>query len=178
VTVVVRPAAPADFAEIARLTVAAYRADGQLDAAHGYEGTLADVGTRAAEAEILVAVDGTAVVGAVTFVLPGTRYAELSNAGEAEFRMLAVDPAAQRRGVARVLVRACVDRARALDCSALVISVRDFAVPAQRLYASFGFERTPGLDWSPVPGVRLLAMRLELGRVPVDASADQLEGHP
>src|SRR6266540_4491222 len=98
--VVVRPAGPADYDAVARLTVAAYRADGQLAGGpeHGYARVLADVAGRAEVAEVLVAGAAGQVVGAVTFVLPGTPLAEMSRPGEAEFRMLAVDPAGQRRG--------------------------------------------------------------------------------
>ncbi|WP_327006205.1 GNAT family N-acetyltransferase [Dactylosporangium sp. NBC_01737] len=158
----VRRAAPDDYAEVARLTVEAYRADGQLEEEHGYGDVLADVATRAGHSEILVATDGAALLGAVAFVLPGSRYAELSKPGEAEFRMLAVDPAAQRRGVARALVRACVERAAALGCGSLVISTRDRNAAAFALYDTFGFVREPALDWTPVPGVRLLGLRLKL----------------
>jgi ribosomal protein S18 acetylase RimI-like enzyme len=76
--------------------------------------------------------------------------------------MLAVDPAAQGRGVGRALVRACVERSLGAGCTAVVICVRDIAVAAQKLYESFGFERTPDLDWSPLPDVRLWALRLPL----------------
>jgi hypothetical protein len=34
---------------------------------------------------------------------------------------------------------------------------------AQRLYEGAGFTRAPGRDWSPVPGLTLLAYELELG---------------
>ncbi|MEU4642229.1 GNAT family N-acetyltransferase [Micromonospora sp. NPDC023814] len=161
----VRRAGPADFAAVARLTVAAYEADGQLKGEHGYGAVLADVAARAEHGEVLVAADQEtgAVLGSVTFVLPGSRYAELSGAGEAEFRMLAVDPAAQGRGVGAALVEACVSRATELGCSAVVICVRSgFAASAQRLYRRRGFVRVPELDWSPLAGVELLALRLEL----------------
>lgn len=161
----VRRAGPADFAAVARLTVAAYEADGQLKNEHGYAAVLADVASRARDGEVLVAVDDATgeLLGSVTLVLPGTRYAELSRAGEAEFRMLAVDPAAQGRGVGAALVEACVSRATALGCSAVVICVRDgFAASAQRLYRRRGFVRVPELDWVPVDGVHLLGLRLEL----------------
>ncbi|RKN40006.1 GNAT family N-acetyltransferase [Micromonospora endolithica] len=163
---VVRPAGPADFPAVARLTVAAYEADGQLKGENGYAVTLADVATRAAHGEVLVAVDADhgQVLGSVTFVLPGTRYAEMSGPGEAEFRMLAVDPAAQGRGVGAALVDACLARAAGLGCAAVVICVRDgFAVPARRLYERRGFVRVPAKDWSPLPGVDLLGLRLDLG---------------
>jgi ribosomal protein S18 acetylase RimI-like enzyme len=163
-SVVVRAARPADYDDIARLTVAAYEADGQLEGGIGYGKVLADVATRAAHGEMFVAVDEDSdkPLGAVTFVLPGGAYSEVARDGEAEFRTLAVDPAVQRRGVARALVEACVDRASALGCTALVISVRDFAEPARRLYAKFGFERRPERDWKPMPEVQLLALYLKL----------------
>ncbi|WP_319459499.1 GNAT family N-acetyltransferase [Micromonospora sp. RTP1Z1] len=163
----VRRADPADHPAVARLTVAAYEADGQLKGENGYAVVLADVATRAATGEVLVAVDGSTgeVLGAVTFVLAGTPYAELSGPGEAEFRMLAVDPAAQGRGAGAALARACVARATELGCSAVVICVRSgMAVPAHRLYERLGFVRVPEKDWSPLPGVELLGLRLDLIR--------------
>jgi ribosomal protein S18 acetylase RimI-like enzyme len=164
VSLTVRAATPADYDEIARLTVAAYEADGQLEGEIGYEKVLADVATRAAHGDMFVAVDDDTdkPLGAVTFVMPGGRYSELARDGEAEFRTLAVDPAAQRRGVAWALVEACIDRAAALGCAALVISVRDFAEAAQRLYQKFGFVRQPERDWKPMPQVQLFAMYLKL----------------
>ncbi|MFG1872372.1 GNAT family N-acetyltransferase [Micromonospora arborensis] len=163
----VRPAEPADFPAVARLTVAAYEADGQLKGEHGYGTVLADVSSRAASGEVLVAVDEVtdAVLGSVTFVLPGTPFAELSGPGEAEFRMLAVDPGAQGRGVGAALAKACVDRAAELGCTAVVICVRaGMADSAHRLYARLGFVRAPEKDWSPAADVDLLGLRLDLTR--------------
>ncbi|MEU7870700.1 GNAT family N-acetyltransferase [Dactylosporangium sp. NPDC049140] len=154
--------AVSDYADVSRLTVEAYRADGQLEAAPEYAAVLADVASRAEAADTLVAeVDGV-LLGAVTFTLAGGKYAEVSRAGEAEFRTLAVDPAAQRRGVARALVQACLERAAGFGCRAVVICVRDDNSGAFALYERFGFVREPSLDWSPVPKVNLLGLRLEL----------------
>jgi predicted N-acetyltransferase YhbS len=166
----IRPALPSDYDSISRLTVAAYEADGQLVTESGYASALADVAARAGAAatDVLVAADEASgqVLGAVTFVRSGSPYAELSGPGEAEFRMLAVDPAAQRRGAGEALVRACVDQATRLGCTALVICTRDFSLPAHRLYARLGFVRTPERDWSPLPGVDLIALRLDLAGGP------------
>lgn len=163
-TVTVRPAVAADHPAISRLTLGAYEADGQFVGAEHYTSVLADVAGRAGAGELLVAVSpADSVLGAVLYVAAGSAYAEISRPGEAEFRMLAVDPAAQGRGVGRALVHACVERAVGAGCTAVVICVRDFAVAAQKLYESFGFERTPDLDWSPAAGVCLWALRLPLG---------------
>ena len=159
----VRGAAAEEFDTIAALTVGAYRADRQLDGEHDYGTALADVATRAAAGELLVAVgEDDKLLGAVTFVLPGSPYAEISRSGEAEFRMLAVDPAAQGRGVGARLAMTCIDRAVAAGCSAVVICVRDMAAPARRMYDRLGFTPIPERDWSPYPGVHLVALRLDL----------------
>jgi ribosomal protein S18 acetylase RimI-like enzyme len=164
----VRAVAAAEYDAVGRLTVTAYRDSGQLSTGD-YEAELRDVAARVDAGEVLVAVDGRSddLLGTVTFVLPGTAYSELSRPGEAEFRMLAVDPAAQGKGVGEALVRACIDLASRQGLRALVLYTRDVAVNAQRLYQRLGFVRTPELDWTPVPAVALLAMRLDLpGRSP------------
>lgn len=164
----VRQVTEAEYAVAGDICVAAYRADGQLDpAADSYAAVLADVAGRAAHGDVLVAVDDSSTgerepLGCVTFVLPGSRYAEIARPGEGEFRMLAVDPGAQGRGVGAALVRACLDRAAALGCTAVAICTRDFNKTALRLYGRFGFVRVPERDWSPMPGIDLCALRIEL----------------
>lgn len=163
-TVTIRVAGPGDFDAVGALSVAAYRRGGHFDDdGAAYARQLADAAGRARDAELLVAVDAAgAVCGTVMFVPPGTRYSELAGAREAEFRMLAVDPAAQGRGVGSALVRACLERATAAGYEAVVICVRDFAADVHRLYERLGFTRLPARDWSPVPGVALLAYRIAL----------------
>ncbi|HEY7223461.1 MAG TPA: GNAT family N-acetyltransferase [Micromonosporaceae bacterium] len=160
--IVIRAATPDDFAAIAELTVEAYEADGQLGPETTYRSTLANVAGRASAGQILVAVEGCDVLGAVLLVWPGSVYSELAGAGEAEFRMLAVAPKAQRRGIGERLVRACLDHARAGGAERVVISARDFVEAAQRLYARMGFIRLPERDWTPVPGVHLVALQFDL----------------
>ena len=45
---------------------------------------------------------------------------------------------------------------------ARVICTRDRNAAAPALYDSAGFVREPALDWTPVPGVTLLGLRLKL----------------
>jgi len=158
----VRRARAEEYDAIGELTVEVYRDlhGGTLDE---YELELRDVARRAADAEVYVAVgtDG-AVLGSLAFAAHGSEYAELSHPGEAVFRMLAVGTSARGRGVGRLLVQACVDRARELRMDRLRLSTRPFMHDAHRLYERMGFTRTPDLDWEPQPGIDLLTYSLEL----------------
>jgi ribosomal protein S18 acetylase RimI-like enzyme len=159
----VRRAAPEDLETIGRLTVAAYAPylDDTLD--DGYIQHLRDTARRDREAEVWVAVDddGT-VLGSVTSCPEGSPWRELAKPGEGEFRMLAVDPAAQGRGVGRALVQHVVAGFRSDGSRAVVLCSMTTMTPAHRVYEGLGFARAPDLDWSPVPDVDLLAYRLDL----------------
>ncbi|HEY1176228.1 MAG TPA: GNAT family N-acetyltransferase [Phytomonospora sp.] len=165
----VRVATPGDYAEAGRIAVDAYRAHGHLGDADGpggfYAEKLADAASRAADSTLLVAVDSStgAVLGTVAYMEHGSPMAEMSAPGEAEFRMLAVDPRAERRGVGEALVNACVERARANGRTAVAICSRgDVAEGAMRLYRRLGFVRTPDKDWEPVPGISLIGWRVDV----------------
>jgi len=167
-TLDIRAATPDDYPAIAELTVEAYQAGGHLDGEAGYRTVLADVAGRAAEGDVLVAVDGRDVLGSVLLVRTGSAYSEIAGPGEVEFRMLAVSPKAQGRGIGERLVQACLDRARAGGATWVVISARDFIQAALRLYARMGFVRIPERDWSPAPGISLVALRYDLTAPPSD----------
>ncbi|HUQ54754.1 GNAT family N-acetyltransferase [Lentzea sp.] len=155
----IRPAREADLSVVGAITVQAYSADGYVTAHDDYARTLADATSRFRDADLLVAEDGETgeVLGSVTVVHPGTPYAEISRPGELEFRMLSVSPAARGRGVGEFLVRAVIDRARAAGVSHVVLSSSEKMLAAHRLYQRLGFTRLPERDWSPVPGLDLLA---------------------
>jgi GNAT superfamily N-acetyltransferase len=164
-TVTVRPVHTGELAAVGDLTVDAYTADGYLVEDDSYVTALRDVATRAREAEVYVAELADppgSLAGTVTFCPEGSPWCEVAGAGEGEFRMLAVDPAARRRGVAAALVGLCVERSRELGYAALVLSSLAMQRPAHRLYERLGFRRTPELDWSPLDGVDLIAFRLDL----------------
>ncbi|GAA3878937.1 GNAT family N-acetyltransferase [Saccharothrix violaceirubra] len=159
----VRPARTEELSDIGALTVAAYTADG-LDPASGYVTVLADAATRARDAVLLVAVDpeGTCL-GTVTVARHGTPYAERCRQGEVEFRMLAVAPAARRRGVAEALVRTVLRTARDEGAHTVVMSSKPSMTTAHRLYHRLGFTRTPDRDWEVFPGLTLVTFALGLG---------------
>ncbi|WP_313821650.1 GNAT family N-acetyltransferase [Citricoccus sp.] len=91
---------------------------------------------------------GPVIAGSVVLTLPGMPMSETAREGELEFRMLAVDPRVQRRGVARALVRAAIDRAEQLEgVAAVVLTTMESMSGAHRLYESEGFVRVPERDW-------------------------------
>ena len=159
----IRRARPEELEEVGRTTVAAYTAYLDEDGESDYVTHLRDAARRDREAELWVAVDddGT-LLGSVTSCPEGSPWRELSQRGEGEFRMLAVDPAAQGRGVGTALVNHVVDAFRAQGAHAVVICSMTTMGGAHRIYRALGFARDPALDWSPVPGVDLVAFRLDL----------------
>ncbi|MFE1439244.1 GNAT family N-acetyltransferase [Streptomyces sp. NPDC058739] len=151
----IRPALPGEYDDLGELTAQAYLQDDLLTFGDNdwYLGELRNVAKRAAAAEVLVATDDGRLLGGVTFVPSAGPMADLAGPGEAEIRMLAVAHDARGRGAGEALVRACVDRARALEgCTGVVLSTQDAMRAAHRIYERLGFVRAPGRDWQPLPG--------------------------
>lgn len=165
--VVIRAILPAEHDALGELTVRSYFDGGFLLGGldDPYAPVLRDVDRRAATALVLVAAAEGRLLGGVTLAFPGSPLAELGGPGEAEIRMLAVDPAAHGRGIGSALAAACVERSRAEPgIERVVLCSQQSMRAAHRLYARLGFERAPRLDWSPLPGVDLWAFGLDLQR--------------
>ena len=158
----IRRALPEELEEVGRLTAEVYVSDGYLAEGDGYVIELVDTPRRAREAEIWVAVDDGKVLGSVTFAPVGSAYREIGRDDEGEFRMLAVSPAARGRGIGRALVERCVQRSRELGYAGVRMSSMDEMTSAHRIYERLGFTRVPEDDWSPEPGVALLAYAARL----------------
>jgi ribosomal protein S18 acetylase RimI-like enzyme len=158
-----RRARSEDHEAIGEITVAAY--EQFLSGAEDfYIEHLRDAASRDRDAELWVATDDESgeVLGAVTVCPIGSPWREIGTNDEAEFRMLAVGPGAQRRGVGSGLMDLVVRRAREDGARAIVLSSLAEMTAAHRIYARQGFERVPERDWSPAPGVQLIAFRKEL----------------
>lgn len=162
----VREVRPGEHEALARLTLAAYLEVPGVEGDGEYLEELADVAGRAAQVPVLVAVDPAtgAVLGGVTYVPGPGPFAETERPDEAGFRMLAVDPAAQGRGVGRALVEACIGRARAAHRRRLVLLTLPSMTAAHALYRSMGFNRDEANDWEFEPGRWLLGFAMELDR--------------
>ena len=155
----IRAATPTEYATVGDLCVAAY--EPFLEHTGDYADVLRDAAARAAAAELLVAVDEQ-LLGTVTFVPEGGPLGEIAADDETEFRMLAVSPAAQGRGVGTALLRRVVDETARRGLAGVVCSSQPSMRAAHTVYERLGFKRAPERDWSPLPGVDLLAFALRL----------------
>lgn len=163
--ITIRPAVKADFAAIARITVASYLAAGYFDNTdHPYMQKIQDVAARAAKSTIWVAERNGQVVASVTLALPGEPYAEIALGDELEFRMLVVDPAVQRSGAGKAMVEAIIEYAKSLEgINAVALTTGETWESAHGLYRKTGFRRAPERDWL-VAGtdIKLLVYRLDV----------------
>ena len=157
---------PEECERAGQIVVEAYRAlPGHVEEP-SYERELADVASRADSAFVAVDEDGS-VVGCVTVVMGAdSAHAEFDDPAAAGFRMLGVDPARQGSGAGRALVAWCVDAARAAGRERIIIHSTPWMTRAHAMYARFGFERRPELDWEPVPNIDLWGFVLELRATP------------
>jgi ribosomal protein S18 acetylase RimI-like enzyme len=158
-----RRARPEDLAAVGEVTVAAY-AEFAAEDVDDYALFLKDAARRDREAELWVATpdDSDEILGTVTICPEGSVWREVAEPGEGEFRVLAVKPEARGHGVGAALLGLVVDRFRSEGAPRIVMSTQRGMVAAQRIYDGAGFLRAPERDWSPVPGVDLIAYRLEL----------------
>ncbi len=137
-----------------------YRPSIPPDAWEGYRRDMMDVRTRLASSKLLVAESGGGqLAGCVTY---------FPNASEpwppqgAYFRLLAVAPAGRGLGLGRLLTEACVERAKAEGKRYIGLHTTTLMEVARAMYERMGFVRLPEADFHPIPGVTVMAYRLDL----------------
>jgi GNAT superfamily N-acetyltransferase len=138
----IRPFAVADTAQVRDLFVRVNRSLAPPQMAETFEGYIArslreEIGRIPAyygerQGGFWVAQDGTRIVG--MFGL------ELVSAGVMELRRMYVDPDAQRRGIARRMLRFAEDECRRRDVARLDLSTSELQGPALSLYRNAGYE--------------------------------------
>jgi ribosomal protein S18 acetylase RimI-like enzyme len=160
----VRPVTPDQYEDLAEITVAAYRALPGRPPSPEYEAVLRDVAARDRDATVLVAVgDDGLLLGGVTYVAePDSPLSEFDLDDQAGFRMLAVSPDAQGRGVGAALLEACVDLARRDGKRQLTLYTTSSMAAAHRLYERYGFRRAPEFDMMAEQRLQLLSYVLDL----------------
>lgn len=167
----IRDAHRDEFAEIGDIRIDAYRADGFLSPDSGYAPRLRALGADGL-GQVLIAADSArgALIGTVMLQVWPDGGEVVRGPGEAEIRALAVRARARGAGIGRALLAAVIDRAAGAGVRHLLLLTQPEMKAAHYLYEKAGFSRLPERDWSPEPGVNLLAYGLDLAR---RATADE-----
>lgn len=166
----VRNARPEEFEAVGQLMVRVYsQLDGfpKADEQPAYYRTLAKVGDFTAKplTELLVAESGDLkICGALVYFGDMQFYGSGGSAprekNAAGFRLLAVDNAFRGAGIGKLLVQACIKKARESHRGQLVIHTTKSMLTAWKMYENMGFQRSEDLDFRqgdlPVFGFRLL----------------------
>jgi GNAT superfamily N-acetyltransferase len=163
--VLIRLGDPGEYEAIGALREAAYSHD--YDISDHYRENLRSVAPRAAEHELWVAVDRHTgqLLGTVVTPRPGGHISDLARDGELAFRMLAVTPAARRRGIGRLLVEHVIALAAERGAIRVVMNSGPRMTGAHQLYYATGFARLTERETRTVPGDAgpLLAFGYEVG---------------
>ncbi|CAD5996633.1 aminotransferase class I/II-fold pyridoxal phosphate-dependent enzyme [Agreia sp. COWG] len=149
--ITVRLAEPHEYEAIGRQRLDAYRLEFTID--EDYASTILDVPQHAATGEVWVAVDDSSgrILGSVTTPRPGELLTPLGRAGEFDFRLLAVDPAARGRRVGSILTDFVIELARQRGAERIVMHSGTDMITAHGLYERRGFSRMP--DRENPPGI-------------------------
>jgi ribosomal protein S18 acetylase RimI-like enzyme len=158
----IRDAEPDEFGEIGDIRVGAYQADGFLSSDSGYAPHLRDLGADGSGlVQVATDADGK-LTGTVMLQLWPEGGNVVRGPGEGEIRALAVRLEARGSGLGRALLTAVIARASQLGVRHLLLLTQIEMKAAHHLYEEAGFTRLPERDWSPEPGVMLLAYGLWL----------------
>ena len=106
---------------------------------------IANVESRAGIAVVFVAAEGERILGSATLELAERIESDDPPlpADEAQIRMLGVHPDARRRGVARMSIDACFERARAMGKTRMTPHTTHRMKVARTMYERMGFRRLP-----------------------------------
>ena len=168
---IIRKAHPHEYPEIGQLMVEVYsNLDGfpKPNERPRYYKLLANVGdlTAKPQAELLVAVSAKEdILGAVVYFgdmqyygSGGTATKEKHAAG---FRLLAVSPAARGQGIGKLLILACINKAKEAKLAKMVIHTTKAMQTAWQMYEKLGFKRAEDLDFEQ-EGLEVFGFRLIL----------------
>jgi predicted N-acetyltransferase YhbS len=164
----IRDARPGDHAAIRDLTLAAYQEYAKPLGAYweGYKAGILQTLEHVKPAEQIVVDDNGEIVAAILLYPAGTMFTAPNGdqlaAEFPEMRLLAVSPEKRGRGLATLLMRECVERAKALGAKTVMFHTTAL-MRALPLYQRVGkFVRTAQFDFWLAPGVMLECYRLAL----------------
>ena len=170
--IIIRQAKAEEYKPLGELLVQVYAAlEGfpRPDEQPEYYDLLRNIGAFASrpETELLVAVteDGLLTGGVVYFAdmqYYGSGGIATEEKNAAGFRLLAVAPRFQGKGIGKILTRACIQKARETGKGQLIIHSTDAMQTAWKMYEDLGFKRSADLDFLQ-SGFPVYGFRLQLG---------------
>ncbi len=135
-----RPYRPADAPAIDALAVAAFE---QFKDAYTdwptFKDRIAAMSALAAHGEIIVAEQGTRLLGAVAYIAPHQPKSAFFDAAWPIMRMLVVAPEARGLGVGRALADECITRARRDKAAVFALHTSELMSVALPMYQRMGF---------------------------------------
>jgi len=122
-----------------------------------------DVRSRMDDSELIVAEVDQRLVGCVTLFLDGAKsFPEAWPSGWAVARLLAVHPDFRGRRIGHALMEECMRRCRRAGIKTVGLHTTEIMEVARGMYERMGFVRVPEHDFSPAPGITVMAYRLHL----------------
>lgn len=108
------------------------------------------------QGDLLVAADTEGkILGVILLLKERSNLCQVAENGEAEFRLLGVDPVARGQRIGRGLVVECLRRANRRGAHRMVLSTQPSMCAAQALYDRLGFTRQVHRGWqTPSGGAR------------------------
>jgi len=149
--VVVREARPEDDAAVGEILVSGYltryaQKMPEVVLTDRRKDELRDVASKRREALVLVAELEGKVLGTVAVWRPGAPASEAWLPGACDLRHLAIDPAAQGRGLSKPLLDEAERRARQMGAKYICLHVRRGNQGVAKLYMGRGYVRAPEGD--------------------------------
>lgn len=174
-SLVIREVRPEEFASVGALLVTAYESlpgMPKADELPAYYAMLRDVVKRAGNPAIRVFAAESApgeIVGSVDFIDDlkhyGASTAVRTIPNGAGIRLLAVKPEARGMGVGKALTQFCIERARQLGRSQVVLHTTRVMQTAWAMYERLGFQRFPEIDFQQ-GSLEVFGFRMQLTRDP------------
>lgn len=164
---IIRNAVEEELAYIRELRLAAYEEHAtKIPEAHWQalrKSILSDGDIQTGVERIVAEGDGE-ILGSVALFSPDIKaYDGLleEELGYPELRMLAISPKARGKGVATLLIKECIKRAKETGFTEMGLHTADFMEDAIKLYGHLGFERLPQFDFEPEnDGIIVKAFRI------------------
>ena len=165
-SVLVRDAEASELDETGRVALSAYQEYADRlppDAWTEYSANIVDVRSRLPESDLIVAVQGGRIVGAVTLFPTDRKRASLVWPPDwTGIRLLAVAPESRGQGIGRMLMEECIRRSRQQGAEAVGLHTTPLMSVAAAMYERIGFVRVPEFDFHPRPRWTVKAYKLPL----------------